>query len=323
MNLLKRIRYSAYRYSYTNAVNLNHKNPIDVSLELSSMCNMNCTYCYHSDQKNLPFTKGIMDKHLAFRAIMQSADAGVNSIKFNHRGEPTLHPEFYDITELAKFLAKGSVFIDRITNSNFKIHPSRRGQIFDGLANMTKVKVSYDSFRKAVFEKQRAGGDHDLTSQNIDLFYNHRGRIKSDTRLVIQAVRTLLNKDEDIAGEVKKRWPDADVSIRDMVSGRVQKDLSIMENRTRDNSERQSCVQAHARLIIHWDGKVAPCCPAIKNDLIIGDISNRSNISEVFNSMEAKQLRADLISKKAFDKDPCKSCSSYESFKGYKAPRDS
>lgn len=322
MGLINKIRYQAYRYSYTQAVKLNHKKPIDVSLELSSMCNMNCTYCYHSDQANLPFTKGIMDKNFAFKVIMQAADAGVNSIKFNHRGEPTMSPHYFEITELAKDLAGGSVFIDRLTNSNFKIFPSRRDVVFKGLAHMTKVKVSYDSFDKSVFEKQRAGGNHDLTTENIELFYNHPDRIKSETVLVIQAVRTLLNKDEDIIGEVKRRWPEAQVSIRDMVAGRVEKDLSSMENRVRDNSDRQSCIQAHARMIVHWDGRVAPCCPSIKNDLIIGDL-NKNFLVDVFNSMEAKSLRASLINKTAFDKEPCKGCSSFESFKGYKAPWNS
>ena len=322
MGLLNRLRYYAYRYNYTQAVNLNHTTPIDVSLELSSVCNMSCTYCYHSDQASLPFEKGLMDKQLAFKIIMQAADAGVNSIKFNHRGEPTMNPHYFEITELAKDLARGSVFIDRLTNSNFKIHPTRREDVFKGLSHMTKVKVSYDSFLKNVFEKQRAGGNHDLTSQNIDLFYNHSSRIKSETRLVIQSVRTLLNKDEDIAGEVKKRWPDAEVSIRDMVAGRVEKDLSSMENKVRDQSDRQSCVQAHARMVVHWDGRVAPCCPAIKNNLFIGNLNTQTLLS-VFNSIEAKGLRRSLKSKAAFETEPCKSCSSYESFRGYQAPWES
>jgi radical SAM protein with 4Fe4S-binding SPASM domain len=270
----------------------------------------------------VPFEKGFMAKELAHKIIMQCFDLGVNSLKFNYRGEATLNPHFYEIVELSKSLANRSTFIDRLTNSNFKIHPHRREAVFKGLACMTKVKVSYDSFLKPVFEKQRSGGDHDLTTENIELFYNSRERIKSETRLVIQAVRTSANKDEDIAGEVKRRWPEAEVSIRDMVTGRIEKDLSNLEHRTRDVNNRKTCIQAHARMIVHHDGKVAPCCPAIKNNLLIGDL-NKNTVAEVFNSIAAKTLRKSLKDKTAFFREPCKSCPSFESFKGYKAPFDS
>jgi len=311
-----KLRLLSYRTNYLAAQFLNHKYPIDVSLELSSICNMSCSYCYHNS-KDVPFTKGIMEKELAEKVILDCAELGVNSIKFNYRGEATLHPVYNDLTYLAKILANRSTFIDRITNSNFKIIPSRRDSIFEGFSNLTKVKVSYDSFRKDVFENQRSGGDHDLTTENIDLFYNSKFRIKTETELVIQAVRTLANKDEDIETEAKKRWPEASISIRDMVIGRINKDLSSLENKTRDIKNRQSCIQAHARLIIHHDGLVSPCCPSIKNDLLIGDAKIQT-IKEIFNSKTAKQLRESLKNKTAFLKDPCKSCPSFESFKGYK-----
>jgi len=321
-NIKKYILKSAYRYNYLNAPNLNHKKPIDVSLELASLCNMNCTYCYHSDQKNLPFTKGFMDKDLAFKIILECADLGVNSMKFNYRGEATLNPHYLDIVSLAKDLSGGSTFIDRLTNSNFKIPPNRRVDVFDGFTKLTKVKVSYDSFRKDVFEKQRSGGNHDLTTENIDLFYNHPKRVKTETELVIQAVRTNLNKDEDIEGEVKRRWPEATISIRDVVSGRVNKDLSDLEVRKRDPESRQACIQAFARLIVHWDGLVSPCCPSISNDLIVGDCKKQT-ILGVWASEEARGIRRSLKDKSAFEKNPCLNCPSYESYKGYIAPRES
>ncbi len=311
-----KLRHLAYRANYIAAPLLNHKVPIDVSLELSSICDMSCVYCYHSS-KDVPFTKGYMDKNLAFRLIMECASLGVNSIKFNYRGEATLNPAYSEITELAKDQAIGSTFIDRLTNSNFRFHPTRREEIFKGLSNLTKLKVSYDSFIKEVFEKQRNGGNHTLTTENIDLFYNSPERIKSETQIVIQAVRTLANKDEDILGEAKKRWPSAEVSVRDMVTGRIDKDLSHLENKSRDLKNRKSCIQAHARLIIHHDGKVAPCCPSIKNDLIIGNVATQS-VGEIFNSDAAKALRRALKDKTAFFKEPCKNCPSFESFKNYR-----
>jgi len=320
--MLEKLNYNIYRLKYRFGQNLPLTSPVDVSLELASACNMKCNYCYHSDTKNLPFEKGFMSKEIAFEILKESAEIGVNSLKFNYRGESTLNPHYTEITKYAKSLAHGSTFIDRLANSNFKIPARVREDKFLGLANLTKVKISYDSFIKDIFEYQRAGGDHDLTTENINLFYNHPARIKSETQMVIQAVRTKFNANEDIAGNAKRHWPEAEISIRDMVAGRVEKDVTEFENKRRDFKERQACKQAFVRLIFTHEGKALPCCPSIKEDLVLGDKRTQS-VKEIFNGFKAKQLRKSLKDKSAFEKNPCLGCSSFESFKGYKAPWNS
>lgn len=314
--ILKAMRFAAYRYNYTRAPKLNHKTPIDVSLELASHCNQKCSYCYHAGQT--PFAKGFMDLSTATIIIAEAAALEVPSIKLNWKGESTLNPNFLRITELAKEHATSSTFIERLTNSNFKFANSK-DSIFMGLANQTKVKVSFDSFIPAVMESQRAGSVHSLALANIDKFYNWPRR---KTEIVIQAVRTNLNKDEDIAGEVKKRWPSAEVSIRDMVEGRVENEFVEREGVRARGIERQSCVQAHARLIFNWDGKAFPCCVDISESMPLGEIKTQS-VRDIFNGRPAVELRKALLNKTAFACGACKSCSSFESYAGYKAPWNS
>lgn len=271
--------------------------------------------CYHADQDRLPFTKGVMKYEIAEKIVLEAAELGVNSLKFNYKGESTINPHFSKITSLAKYHASGSTFIDRITNSNFKFMTNRE-DIFEGLCNQTKVKISFDSFIASVMETQRKGSVHRLALANIDKFYNHPKR--KNTEIVIQAVRTKLNKDEDIAGETRRRWPEATVSIRDMVGGRVDKDLSGLEDRTRDVENRISCIQAHARIIFNFDGTAQMCCPDIGGKLIIGNIQT-DTVYEIFNSDKAREIRKSLKDKTAFKLDPCKTCSSFESYKGFSA----
>jgi len=310
---MKSINYLIYRFKYLFGKNLSLTRPVDISLELSSFCNMFCNYCYHADKKNLPFKMKYMEWDTAKLIIYQAAELGVSSLKMNWRGESTMNPIFPRVCEYAKSLSTGSVFIDRLTNSNFKFDTSK-DDIFRALSFQTKVKVSYDSFRKDVFEKQRAGGNHDITTANIEKFYNLPGR---NTEIVIQVVRTQKNKDEDFEGEIKKRWPSASLSIRDVVEGRLNKDIGDILVKKRDTDNRQSCLQAHVRLIFDASGRASPCCPDIKNELVVGNIHQQS-LYEIFNSQIAKDLRRDLKSKKAFENDPCKNCSSHETFKGYK-----
>lgn len=307
------MNYLLYRFKYRYGKYLPLKSPVDVSLELSSYCNNACNYCYHSDRKNLPFKKGFMSYELAEKVILEAEQLGVHSLKFNYRGEATMNPNFKKITTLAKSLAHGSTFVDRLLNSNFNFRIDRE-DIFEGLLNQTKIKVSFDSFIPEIFEKQRAGSNYQKTIANIDRFYNYPGR---NNELVIQSVRTKLNANEDLEYEIKRRWPSATASIRDMVEGRVNKDLTEMVNRKRDIENRQSCIQAHVRLIIGHDGKVNFCCPDIGGKLSVFD-ANHSSLYAIFNSHYAKELRKSLKNKSAFNKEPCKGCSSFESYKGFK-----
>jgi radical SAM protein with 4Fe4S-binding SPASM domain len=316
--MLDALRYHWYRFKYHHGKSLPLRVPVDVSLELASDCNMKCGYCYHADQARLPFTKGVMSLDTAAKILSQAADLGVNSLKMNWKGESTINPDFRLITKMAKELAHGSTFIERITNSNFKFR-STRDDIFDGLMNQTKVKVSFDSFDKAVFESQRNGGDHTLTRRNIDIFHQmlwdaHRSGRKHP-ELVIQAVRTQANKSEPLADLITARWPKAKISIRDMVAGRVQKDVSALETRVR-GEDRQSCEQAHVRLLFNWRGDAFPCCPDIGENLKYGNI-HQTSMRGLFNSAFAKALRSQLKDGSAFAFDPCRTCSSFESYKGF------
>lgn len=310
-----KIKYNLYRLRYNHGKNLFLKKPVDVSLELASTCNQHCSYCYHADKKNLGFKQGLMNLTIAEQIIFQSACLGVNSLKFNWKGESTLNPHFKSITNYAKSFASGMTFIDRLTNSNFKFDNSRE-DIFDGLCNQTKVKVSFDSFNKEIFESQRNGGDWELTYKNIDTFYNYKKRKETD--MVIQCVRTQKNKDEDLEGQVKKRWPSATISIRDVVEGRLNKNINTLKVKDRDDSQRRPCDQAFVRILFNHEGKAFPCCPDIRENLLIGDIRTMK-LKDIFNSIEAKKLRKDLKSLKAFENNPCKSCSSFETYKGYQS----
>ena len=259
-----------------------------------------------------------MSRELAFKVIDEAAELGVNSLKFNYRGESTMNEYFEDITNHAKRLASGSTFIDRVTNSNFNFNINRE-DIFRGLCKQTKVKVSFDSFTKEIFEKQRKGSKYEETLANMSKFYNYPRR---NNEMVVQAVRTTSNEHEDLEGEIKRRFPSATASIRDCVAGRTNANLSNVVLKNRDFANRQSCIQAHARLMVNWDGTVGPCCPDISSKLLIGDLNNES-ILTVWNSVKAKEIRKSLLDKSAFTKQPCNGCSSFESYSGYLPPANS
>lgn len=310
--MLNRLGYYSYRFKYKYAPSLYLDTPVDVTLELSSICNCSCYYCYHN-LPNPPFKKKLMPLDIAQKIIFDAANLCVNALKFNWRGESTMHPDFKEITAYAKSFASGTRFVDRISNTNMKFSHNNEN-IFKGLCNQSKVKISFDSFNKEVYLNQRNGSNFDLVLANIHKLYNYK---KRDNVIVIQAVRTRANKDEDLEFEVKSRWQDVKLSVRDMVSGRVEKNLDQLEINKRDFTKRKRCIQAFARLIFTSEGDATVCCPDLLLDLKLGNIKDKT-IQELFNSEKAKNLRKALTNKSAFITNPCLNCSSFESFVGHK-----
>ena len=314
--------YFLYRFKYRFGRSLPLRKPVDIALELSSACNMKCSYCYHAeDKKDLSWKPRLMDRKIASRILYDAAQLKVPSVKFNWRGESTLNPNFSLITGLAKRLSevhKGA-FIDRISNTNMQFD-SDREDIFQGLKNLTKVKVSFDSFNPIIFNKQREKGDWYTVRKNIDTFYDMPGR---KTKIVIQAIRTKLNHDEKFEYLMQRYWPSAELSVRDVVEGRNEKDLTDIAIKKRDINNRQACFQAFTRLIFNSQGTATICCPDIHERLYLDNIGKRT-VEEIFNCSKAKAIRKMLKKGTAFEcVDTCKNCSSFESYKGYKPNWDS
>lgn len=297
-----------YRAKYKYGKYLNLKSPVDVTLELASVCNQRCDYCYHSNDK-VPFKKGLMAEITARKILDQAAAMGVSSIKFNWRGESALNPCFEYITSHAKRLG----FIDRVSNSNFNF-PTDREDIFRAFCNQTKVKISLDSLDRTVMDAQRKGSNFNTILANISKFYNYRGR---DNEIVIQMVKTNLNKCEDFKGEISALWPDATVSVRDCVSNRS--DNSELYSDDNMNRKRVACYQAFARLIFDIDGNATCCCPDIEQKIYLGNIYSMK-LKEIWDGQRLKVLQSMLKDGRAFSSDwlPCKNCSSLESYDGYK-----
>lgn len=70
-----------------------------IHLELTNVCNQSCAFCPKSVMRRPP---GFMDAALAKRAISEIADNDLSEkITLHVMGEPTLHPNFFEILEHA------------------------------------------------------------------------------------------------------------------------------------------------------------------------------------------------------------------------------
>jgi len=311
--LLKNINHAAYRFCWKYAPYIHPKVPVCVDLELSSVCNLRCGFCYHANEKT-PFRKAVMSQELASHALLQAHKIGVPSVKFNYRGEPTMNPRFYEITSLAKELAGAYTFQDRIVNTNANFGFDYSDKVLDGILNCTTIKISVDSFVPEVYSRIRKGGNHAKMLNVIDQIVQR----KTDQRVVLQFVRSELNRHEDIKTLAVAYYGDAvEISVREEVKGRSG-------NASGPLKETKACHQPYARMLVLYDGRLTMCCNNYMEAqcMMVGHLY-QEGIFRAFNSDKAKRFRKMLVSGQAFQMEPCRSCDSRERYTTFAPNKES
>jgi MoaA/NifB/PqqE/SkfB family radical SAM enzyme len=121
-----------YRTAWAHAYLQDPPVPLNIDIELASLCNLACPYCFWGEQDfNAKMRekgwdgitkKRFMSTDLAKKIIDQCAEIGVPAIKMNWRGESTLHPDYSDIMQYAA--SKSPRFFDILVNTNGNISPA-------------------------------------------------------------------------------------------------------------------------------------------------------------------------------------------------------
>lgn len=155
--------------------------PVNVEIDLSNRCSLGCQWCHFAythtkgplaDKGDKPSNRipggDLMSPVLAERILRQLKAAGVQSVTWTGGGEPTLHPDFDDIIELAarQMLKQG------IYTHGGHITPERAELLKH---NMTFVYVSLDECRPDSYKASKGVDRFDKVCENIRLLLDAKG----------------------------------------------------------------------------------------------------------------------------------------------------
>lgn len=146
--------------------------PTSMQVELTTACNLRCSYCYRKSDSNEPADRLATDKLLEILLIL--ADNGLHGIELTG-GEPLLHPDFIQIM---RFCAERFSIIGLLTNGT-QITESVLTELAPFREKMV-VSVSLDSHIPAVHDARRGRkGAFVKTSNSIRLLskYNFLTRV--------------------------------------------------------------------------------------------------------------------------------------------------
>ena len=271
--------------------------PLHLDIELSYACNFKCVMC---PQAYDTAHKGQMDWKLAANIVHQAAEMGVHSIKWNWRGEATLHKQIAALTALAK--AEGIPNVELNTNGNM------RGCKVEDLcrAGIDRLIFSVDGATKKTFESIRIGGSFEELRQTIWDTINWKMSHRSEKPYI----RVQMCKQKANAHEVEafiKQWKGEVDDIR----------VSQVTDRGADGFlhvgdlvayERAFCQQPYQRLTIGYNGTVMGCCADWFENAPVG-VANKESLADIWRkSVDLQVMRDAQIEGNQDHIKPCDTC---------------
>lgn len=282
--------------------------PMHLDIEMSSRCNLKCTFCARTVRVEAGIWREIRDiePDLFKKIVDDSIVAGVYALNLNILGEPLLHRDLPDLVRYAKDVGILDVFFH--TNAVLLDDRRGRGLIESGL---DKLIISFDSPYKEKYEEVRVGADYDSVLQNVKDFCELKkrmGTITPVTRINFIKLPDMLPQEVDDLVQLFSPIVDS-IGLLEYVDPSVKELVSIKRKENRD-SDRVSgfvCPQVLTRLTVYEDGRTFPCCMDYDDELQLGDL-NEKTVSEIWNSKKLRGIRKLHLEGKYYKIPACAKC---------------
>jgi len=290
--------YQHYRKAWQDAKYRTPTIPLNLDIELSTVCNLQCPFCFTQDKAfKLLKLKPYMEKDLALYIIEQAHFIGIPALKFNWRGEATLHPDF---TEIMKF-AKKKDFYDIIINTNGNVPDSA----LEGLKLATKIIVSLDTFGKDQYAKLRKKGDLRTVINTINYLID-----SGHNNISVRRVLTKENNNEDFHHIAKTVFGDkVKTSEHHCFDRNTLESYSI----TKLDKKRTYCGYPSQRLVIGTNGDVFPCCVDYFETMKLANIE-KDDLQTIWEDIILYNLRKNLKQNIFFKNTQCLDCTSFMAY---------
>lgn len=288
------------------------KLPMQIVVEPTNKCNLNCPYCMVGMQNELVSKFGLASHSLmtrpagfmneeVFCVVLDNLKKfGIKKVYLHFQGEPFLNPQ---TPYFAKVLKQNNFEVDIFTN----------GMAFtDGdikeIANIEidLIRFSVDGASQETYGKNRVGGDFNKVYENMKrIVLACKGK---KTRIEWQFL-ALGNNEHEIG---KARKLSQDIGIHFFVKRFRETDPGLKTTNVKYHARffKKPCKDIYRQIGVYWNGDVVPCCYDTNGREIMGNLTSNS-LLEIWNSNKYKKFRA-RVDKASCDPDRepdlCKDC---------------
>lgn len=285
--------------------------PVNISVELTSACNLKCPEC-HTGSGKITRPPGFMEKGL-FEEIFKELGDYVVYANLYFRGEPLLHPELFEFLEVTR-----GINTTISTNGHF-ITEEIAGKLSH--SGLKKIIISLDGMDQETYSRYRVNGDLQSVMngiRNLSVAVRNSG---TGMKTEVQFLVNRYNEGQIADAERFVSGSGADFKLKSMQiinTGRISEWLpekrkfsryELVKGRYEIKSSLPGrCLRLWIHPVITWDGNVIPCCFDKNAEYIMGNL-NDSSFREIWNGNKFREFRISVLrNRKSID--ICRNCTS-------------
>lgn len=292
-------RYLFYRYRYEifpKEKIVDHFPPC-LQVEITSICNYRCVFCYQTDPELTKKENGHMGSMTLdlFKKIIDEGEGKCEAITLASRGEPLVCKEF---SGMLKYM-NGKFLASKVnTNASLLTEEKCHGILETDLQTLV---FSSDAAEEPLYSRLRIGGNLETVLKKIRMFSEIKRKYYPASKLVTRVSGVKVNHQQNI-DDMDRFWGE----LVDEIAFVKYNPWENTYERPINNEERP-CSDLWRRTFVWWDGRMNPCDVDYRSHLCVGNVKN-SSISELWRSNSYQELRRKHLEKQRQAAFPCNRC---------------
>ncbi len=294
---------------------LKTRQPIAISIEPTTACNLRCPEC-PSGLRSFTRPTGKLDKNLYQRMIHQIKRQTLY-LTLYFQGEPYLHPDFFELIRIAN---QAKLYTSTSTNAHFLDEERAKKTVESGL---DRLIISIDGTDQGTYASYRKEGKLDKVIEGTKNIVNWRKKLKKNAPLILfqfLVVRPNEHQIEDIKALAKKLKVDQ-VLFKSAQIYNYENGSPLIPTQPKYSRYKKlgdgtytlkykldnHCWKMWHSCVMTWDGNIVPCCFDKDAQHRLGNISNEP-LHTIWHNEKYKHFRKNLLLGRTTT-DICKNCS--------------
>ena len=290
--------------------------PISISFEPTTSCNLRCPEC-PSGLRAFTRPTGMLKKDF-FRETIDQLAGDLLYLTFYFQGEPYLNTDFLDMVSYA---TKKGIYTATSTNAHYLTDANAKKTIESGL---DRLIISIDGTTQEVYQQYRIGGRLDKVMEGARNMVKWKKEMKSSTPFIIFQF-LVVRPNEHQMDDVKKLADEIGVDAVWFKTAQVydyendphgliptKEKYSRYRRNTEGsfafkNSLDNHCWRLWHSPVITWDGMVVPCCFDKDAQHMLGNLKDKS-FKDIWRDKEYVHFRKQIMQSRK-NIDICANCS--------------
>ncbi len=272
--------------------------PPNVQIEITSICNFRCIFCYQTDNEFNKRSGGFMGhmKFDVFKKIIDELEGNVQFLTLASRGEPLICKDF---DKMIKY-TKGKFLGLKINTNASLLTEDKAKSILE--SDVCTLVISADAADEKNYSKYRVNGDLNKILANLKKFNQIKNHYYPDSKIITRVSGVKFDKEQNYQ-KMKDFWGS-------MVDQVAFVNYLPWENayEKKPNNLKTPCSDLWRRMFIWWDGSVNPCDVDYKSSLKVSNVKNET-IKEIWNSKKYNNLREKHLNNQRQKINICSKCS--------------